>query len=184
MGGRVWTKRELQFLDENADRMSAAQMAKRLHRTRSAVIIKMGRLGIRSFKHSTDLLAANRICEMLGVQSRTVKNWEKHGLEMKDFHSMHVAEQRVLLKFLKEHPDLWNAKRVRNDALFCNQAWYAEKRKTDKEPASLWTDLEIVKAQKLYRKGMRIADIAENVGRSERGVADKIRWMRKKGMIW
>ncbi|WP_447314067.1 hypothetical protein ACNHIR_03645 [Klebsiella michiganensis] len=43
---RMWTRKEIQFVRENAGKMTAQEMGKRINRTRSAICAQANRWGI------------------------------------------------------------------------------------------------------------------------------------------
>ena len=130
------------------------------------------------------MLSTRKVREILGIGGSAINILVRNGLEFKPMYRMYVVEQNTLVRFLKEHPDLWNARRVKDDTIFGNQEWYWRKREIDKKPKRFWTNLEAVAVRRMYCNGMKVADIANKVGRTEQSVSHKIGRMRRNNSLW
>lgn len=180
MAGRKWTEEEIQFLEESAGVYTVAVIGRKLGRSYDSVNQKLLRLGLQGFLKSTDLLTMNQICKMLGVESRTVQVvWHNKGLKIMRKGVYVVCRQEDLIRFLKEHPEAWNASQVQDDSLLMGYDWYKEKRRNDRPRRYFWTPQEVQKMDYLLRKGVPIPEIAKKLGRSESGVIDKLYRRRK-----
>jgi len=188
MGGRPWKKWELEFIEDNADRMLARNMAKKLGRSKEAVLIMMGKLGVSGFRSATDLLTQNKVCEIMGVTTRTVWKWERDGLFFRKNGCFKVVSQKCLVKFLIEHPDLWNAAKVQNEEILIaasgkGRKTFQSKQKQDKTKPYNWTTMEEIRLKRLYQSGISITEIARQMGRSRSSVNYKLSHMRDSGRI-
>lgn len=175
MAGRRWTEEELEILENSIGTYTVATIAKKLGRSFDAVNIKLQRMGLSGFEKSTDLLTMNQLCLMLGVQSRTVKKkWKAKGLHIMRRGNYVVIRQEELIKYLKNHPEDWNATAVTDDSLIMGYPWYKEKRKQDTKESYYWTDAEVSKMKYLRHQGFSIREIAEKMGRSESSIKYKL----------
>lgn len=175
MAGRRWTGEELQTLEDMSGTFTVATIAKRLGRSFDAVNIKLNRLGIAGFEKSTDLLTMNQICIMFGVESRTVKRkWVGNGLRIMRKGNYLVCRQEELLKYLKNHPDDWNAADITDDTLVMGYDWYKEKKKTDRPSQYHWKQSEVNRLKYLRHQGYSIREIAEMMNRSESSIKYKL----------
>lgn len=150
-------------------------IAKRLGRSFDAVNIKLNRMGLVGFEKSTDLLTLNQVCQMLGVQSRTLKGkWARKGFRITHRGNYLVVRQQDLIKYLKDHPEDWNAANIPDDSLIMGFPWYKEKKQTDTKTRYYWTDVEVSKLKYLRHEGYSIREIAEQMGRSESSIKFKL----------
>lgn len=175
MSGRRWTEEELEILESSIGTYTVAVIAKKLGRSFDAVNLKLNRMGLTGFEKSTDMLTMNQVCLMLNVQSRTVKKkWVSKGLRIMRKGNYIAIRQEVLIKYLKEHPEDWNAADIADDSLFIRYPWYKEKRKQDKASQYFWTDADVSKLHCLRYRGYSIREIAEQMGRSESSIKYKL----------
>lgn len=175
MGGRRWTNEELQTLEEMIGTYTVASIARKLGRSFDSVNIKLNRMGLVGFEKSTDLLTLNQVHQMLGVESRTLKGkWTRKGLRILHKGNYLVVKQPELIKYLKNHPEDWNAANIPDDSLIMGYSWYKEKRQTDKKTRYYWTPEEESKLKFLRYQGYSIREIAEQMGRSESSIKFKL----------
>lgn len=175
MAGRRWTKEEIEKLENLSGTYTVASIAKILGRSYIAVNNKIHRLGISGFLGSTDLLTVNQVCQMLGIHYRTLQcKWERKGLKLLHKGNYVVIRQEELIRYMKEHPEDWNAYKIRDDTLFRKYNWYKEKKKTDRPKKYFWTSGEIQKMQYLRHCGFSISEIAKKLGRSESSIKYKL----------
>lgn len=180
MGGRRWTPEELEALEEMIGTYTVAVIAKKLGRSFDAVNIKLNRMGLVGFEKSTDLLTMNQVCQMLGVASRTVKKkWRGKGLQIMRKGSYLAIKQEALIKYLKNHPEDWNAANIPNDSLIMRYPWYKEKKERDTKSQYHWTPEEKSKLWYLRHEGHSIPEIAKKMGRSESSIKYKLYPRRK-----
>lgn len=184
MGGRRWTPEELEVLEEMIGTYTVAVIAKKLGRSFNSVNIKLNRMGLTGFEKSTDLLTMNQVCLMLGVQSRTVKTkWKSKGLQIMRKGNYLAIKQEALIKYLKNHPEDWNAANIPNDSLIMRYPWYKEKKARDTKTQYHWTPEEKSKLWYLRHEGYTIREIAEKMGRSEASIRYKLYPRRKQDGI-
>lgn len=175
MGGRRWTNDEIQTLEDMSGTYTVATIARRLGRSFDSVNLKMNRLGILGFEKSTDLLTMNQLCIMLGVEPRTVKKkWADKGVRIFRKGNYIVVRQEDLIRYLKQHPEDWNAANVPDDTLIMGYAWYKEKKRQDIPTSYYWKTSEKSRLQLLRKQGYSIREIAEKMGRSESSIKYKL----------
>ena len=188
MGGRPWTSEEIEFLKENTDSMLVKDIMKELGRSKAAVLCEMERLGIRGFVASTDLLTQKKVCEIMGVTSRTVHRWERYGLRVKKIGHLRVIRQDKLISFLGKHPDLWNANRVKDNTILtatrtATRAVYASKKLDDQKRPYKWTPTEKQRLKHLYDMGLTYSEMARIMGRSRGACSYQMRMMSDAGIV-
>ena len=175
MGGRRWTKEELEILEDKIGTFTVETIARRLGRSFDAVNIKLNRMGLEGFEKSTDLLTLNQVSQMLGIQYRTLKGkWQSKGLHIMSKGNYLVVSQQELIKYLENHPEDWNAKNIPDDSLIMSFPWYKEKFQTDKKTRYYWTPEEETRLKYLRFRGYSIREIAEQMGRSESSIKFKL----------
>lgn len=162
---RFWTEEEIEQLTILSEKYPLKTVAKILGRSEEAVFLKRQRLGIGGFLQNTDMLSRKAVAGIMGVDSNTIKMWERLGLKAyrRGYNYMH--KQSELVDFLKAHQELWNGKRVCDATIFMNEEWFREKRKSDPRPKSYFVSSEqISRIQHLRDKGLTLSKIAEEVG--------------------
>ena len=167
--------------------MSAKDLGKLLHRSEAAIELKRFRMGIACYHDSTDNLTINQVCAIMGVEHRKVRRWEQHGLPIRNVGVyMCAISQEDLIKFLKRHPDQWDAGKVRDDTLFGRFKWYVEKYEADKKTTKkryYWTEVEEARLKMLYQMGWDKYKISKAVGKNPNAVRCKIRHMIEIGRL-
>ena len=175
MAGRRWTEEELQTLEQMSGAFTVATIAKRLGRSFDAVNIKLNRMGLSGFEKSTDLLTMNQVCQMLGVESRTVKKkWKSKGLRIMRKGNYLTIRQENLIRYLRDHPEDWSAADIVDDGLIMSYPWYKEKRQQDKKRKYFWTPEDVARLRFLRHKGHSIQEIAKLMDRSESSIKYKL----------
>lgn len=181
MSGRRWTEEEIEYLEDAIGSKTVSQIARRLGRSFDSVNLKLNRMGLLGFEKSTDLLTMNQLCIMFGVQSRTVKKkWVGKGLKMGKRGNYLVFRQEEVIRYLKNHPEDWNANDITDDTLIMRYDWYKEKRKTDEKRSYYWNFQDLSTLKILRHQGYSISEIAKQMGRSESSIKYKLYGERRK----
>lgn len=131
MGGRKWTDEELVLLEELTEKYPLETVARRLNRTKEAVFLKRQRIGMGGYMANTDMLTRNTVSKILGIENRTLQYWERKGLKSYRKRPYVMYRQEDIIKYMREHPEDWNAARVTDDTMFMRYNWYKEKRKEE-----------------------------------------------------
>lgn len=174
MGGRAWSQEELIRLEELTEKYPLATVARKLNRSENAVFLKRQRTGIGGFMANTDMLTRNTLSRILGVENRTIQYWERKGLKSVRKKPYVMYRQQDIIRYMKEHPEDWNAARITDDSLFMGYGWYKEKRRADKPNRYNWTESEVSWMKTLRRQGFTIREIAEKMNRSESSIKYKM----------
>ena len=174
MGGRAWSQEELIRLEELTETYPLATVARKLNRSENAVFLKRQRLGIGGFIANTDMLTRNTLSRILGVENRTIQYWERKGLKSVRKNPYVMYRQQDIIRYMKEHPEDWNAARVTDDTLFMQYPWFKEKRKNDISHKYNWTQTEVSQMKMLRKQGFTIREIAEKMNRSESSIKYKL----------
>ena len=180
MAGRRWTKEEEEMLMDNWGKLSIETIAKRINRTVDAVELKGRRLqlGWQMTAYST-----TEVSNVLGINYRTVYNYMKSGIieAKKDKTKMkrYFSTEKQIKKFMREHQDLWDTRKININLYNRKPKWYLEKEKADREKNTKimkrYSDLEIKIAIDRYRRGYTYEEIALEVGRTSSSVYKKLR---------
>ena len=112
MGGRAWSQEELIRLEELTETYPLATVARKLNRSENAVFLKRQWTGIGGFMANTDMLTRNTLSRILGVENRTLQYWERKGLKSVRKNPYVMYRQQDIIRYMKEHPEDWNAARV------------------------------------------------------------------------
>lgn len=177
---REWTSQEeKKFARDWANgEVSMNIMEKKYKRTENALKIKANRMGLGARPYNVEFLSATTISEEMGVSLDKVYNWCKDGLKRHRNHSgkvKYVININDLLRYLKNHQDVFNASGI-SEYLFVDEPqWLKDKRVRDAEeyavnqrlPYSNQDDKDIVLMNKL---GKQDSEIAKAIGRSSEAV--------------
>lgn len=175
MGGKAWTEDEIIKLQDMAGTYTVATIAKKLGRSFNSVNCKIGRMGLSGFEKSTDFITMHQLCLMFGVESRTVKKkWKSKGLRIMKKGYYIVIRQENLVRYLKEHPEDWNATKVTDDSLIMAYPWYKAKKRSDTRECYHWSPEDISRLYFLRHEGYSIREIAEKMERSQSSIKYKL----------
>lgn len=174
-----WTKEEEEHLRILCETKTDGGAARILKRSRSSVRCKRIRMGITSYTDQTEKINATQISELVGVDKSSItKTWVKKGFNLQLVGGYKVASEEQLVKFMKEHPQLWKASKC-DYYFFCRYKWFKDR--LEREKAGLeqydrykdfrrWTDKEISRVRMFKQKGLSHEEIAKKVGRSKQAI--------------
>jgi hypothetical protein len=189
-GSRNWTEREIEYLEDKWGYKSVNAMARSLNRSPVAVILKAKRLGKTSIYTSGDYLSANRVARLMKVDIHTVTDYwiAKKGLKcsrkpMRLKRRIIIIRLDDLVDFLKNHPGLWDSRKLVLHGLGFEYEWLRGKRILDRfEPSrklKLWTKAEDARALFLfYSQNKSLKEVSEIMGRSKGGVERRLSRIR------
>lgn len=127
MDRKRWTQAELDLLERLVGRLSAATIAKRLHRPESSVVNKLKRLG--SSRRVREGYTMRDLEQCLGEDHRKISAWiasgwlpdrlqgtKRHDGNGRDIHRI---REKDILAFIKQHPQELNLGKV-------DQVWFLD----------------------------------------------------------
>lgn len=182
-----WTPEEVERLIELRDKYTKSDIARLLNRTPSSVNNKIQELELGGLMDNTDRWTFKQITEAIGAGSGVVhKTWVKHGLKFVKRGTFCLVKEEDLLKFMKMHPELWDASKC-DYYLFYQYPWFIEKLKKDKQTpvehrGYYWTNYQKQQFELLARKGYTHRQIAEVIGKTKRAVDHYSAKMARKGI--
>lgn len=187
MAGRRWTEEELAYLEEKADSKSTYAIAKELNRSYHSVNLKASRMGIPLFNNSTEMLSTFAIANMMDVDAKAVNRWHRYGLKYKRINGRQMHKQDNLVKFLKDHQDLWDATRG-EPYIVSMYPWFKEKYKKDlakkkefPERNKNWSTTDMQTLVYLREHGWSYRQLAERYGKTASACKQKYCDLKKKG---
>lgn len=152
--GANWSQEELDYLAEMWGEKTVPEIARHLGRSIDAVKVKSTRLGYTGQKWYGEMMSARKVSELLGVDVHTVCDYwiPKCGLKGKP-KRLGISKKKTtiimfedLLKWLENHQDLWDSRRLELYALGMEYDWLTKKRKDDAarpaRKAQKWTAQE------------------------------------------
>ena len=185
---RPWTPEEVEHLIELRDKYTKSDIARLLKRSPASISNKVCELELGGLMDNTDRWTFQQITDAVGCSIGVVhKTWVKHGLKFVKRGYFCLVEESELLRFMKTHPDLWNA--VKCDYyLFYKYPWFIEKLEKDKQvPVGqrgyYWTDYQKQQFEVLVRKGYTYKQIAEAIGKTKSAVAHYGQKMGRKVIV-
>lgn len=79
---RVWTKEDLEYLENKFGTSTVKAIAKHLKKSEDAIIIKAKRLGLGGITIASEFLNANQLASAIGIDRKTIHRWiNKEGLK-------------------------------------------------------------------------------------------------------
>ena len=185
---KPWTKEEEEHLKNLCGTRTDGEIAKIMHRTKSSVKSKRLALGIPAFLELTDKLLLIQIAELVGIEQSIIgKTWFKKGLPYKKHGVYKMVSEEQLLKFMKEHPELWKASEC-DYYFFCRYQWFREKLESEKKGIDKgnhyrnrrnWTAREVSRMKMLLKRGLTHIEVAEELGRTLQAVDHKIMQLKR-----
>ena len=182
---KKWTESEIEYLKERWGSATPNVIAKELGRTTAAVIVKSKVLNLGSFLENSEYLNSHSITKMMGIDSHVIqRTWKKYGFKMK---KQRIRGNKVfevitlddLMKWLRNHQELWDSRKIPEYGLGTEPEWLREKREKDKllpakSRGTKYTPAEDNKIVMMYRLGKTQAEIGRELGRSEASVNARI----------
>lgn len=157
------------------EKYTKADIAKKLKRTPSSISNKVRELKLGGLLDNTEMWTFSMIAEAVGMDRSSIGNtWVKHGLKYVKRKSFCLVTEKELLRFMKEHPERWNATKC-DYYLFYKYPWFIEKYEKEKgiQPkgkGKMWSDYEKQQFHMMKRRGYTHKQIAEAIGRTKLAV--------------
>ncbi len=137
----TWTKEEDELLEEMWGTSTPQSIASKVGRSTVAVIQRVKVRNLGAFTEVGVYINRNQAAQMVGVDYKVLtRNWEaNHGLCFKqkkvrsDMKSQYLIKLENFIKWLKNHQELWDSRKMEPYALGIEPEWLADKRKRDSE---------------------------------------------------
>ena len=182
---RKWTPGEIEYLKDRWGTDTPNQIAKELGRTTTAIIVKSKVLSLGSFLDNSEYLNSFQITQLMGIDSHVIKRtWKNHGFKMRKRRirgnkQFEVITLEEFVKWLKEHQELWDSRKIPEYGLGTEPEWLKEKRRLDellpaKSRGTKYTPAEDNKLVMMCRMGKTQAEIAAALGRTESSVNARV----------
>lgn len=188
-----WTKKEIEYLNENWGMTTLAHLSKRLKRTMIGVALKAKRMDFGPSSRADEYITASQVAVLLAVDGHTVKRWiKKHDLKITRkvllFKTrFYLIKLPDLCKWLKNNQDKFDSRKIELYSLGHEPPWLKMKRIKDKKLAKnrfkIWTNLEVQRLIISY-KNMRYKEIAQLLDRSYDSIDRKIYKLRRQRIIF
>lgn len=187
--GKNWTREEEEQLAEEWGMYSADTIAKRLGRTRDAVIVRVARLGLGAHLENSAMISFNVLIKELGfsggyewqLQKFTEAGLKIHMQRVKDC-SFRMVDIDEFWEFAEKNKHLIDFSRLEENALGAEPAWVKAKRTEDfkrkcvvKPHNAKWTeaeDKELLRLLRTYR--YTYPEIADRLRRSEGAIQRRV----------
>ena len=187
--GSPWLDQQERYIRDIWGRQTIPEMAEFLGRTVTAVSIKAKRLGLRGQVRTGEMITANAAAEILGVDGHAVCDYWmlKCGLNGWTLtrgngeRTVTVIYRTDLRRWLKEHPELWDSRRLAPGALWKKEPkWLQAKREADAQLPprrfAKWTPEEDAKLLALLEQGgLSYRQLGNAMGRSDRSIIQRVR---------
>lgn len=174
-GRKKWTPEEEELLKKLSQKYTKSDIAKKLGRSTSSITNKKKQLGIGFMMELTDLWNFNQLSDAVGKSMGSVnKSWVANGLKFVKRGCYCLVEEKEVLRFMQEHPNLWDATKC-DYYLFYQYPWFIKKLEEDrKKPANakkyFWTDYEKSILVTLKKRGLSHKEIAKRLGRTKKAI--------------
>lgn len=182
---RAWTEEEVERLIDLRNRYTKSDIARMMKRSAASIQNKVRELELGGLLDNTDKWTFAEAGDALGL-SRGVLNrtWVKHGLKFVKRGTYCLVEEKELVRFMQEHPDMWDATKC-DYYLFYKYPWFLEKLEEDKKvPVEnrgfYWTDYQKQQFLILRKRGFTYKQIGIAIGKTERAVKHHSIKLRRK----
>lgn len=186
---KKWTREEEEQLAEEWGMYSADAIAKRLGRTRNAVVVRVARLGLGAHLENSAMISFNVLIKELGflggyewqLQKLTEAGLKIHMQRVKDC-SFRMVDIDEFWEFAENNKHLIDFSRLEENALGAEPDWVKAKRTEDfkrkcvvKPHNAKWTeaeDKELLRLLRTYR--YTYPEIADRLRRSEGAIQRRV----------
>ena len=186
----TWTDEEIETLKNLWGEKTPDAIGRILGRSTGGIIGKAKLLHLGSYLQSSEYLSMHQVTEILGVDSHVpVRTWiPKYKMpfvrrRIRGNLLFRVIRLEDLMKWLKDNPEAWDARKVKPYALGTEPPWLKEKRaadnaRTEKPTGTKYTSAETsaIRIGRSARKSYK--EIGARIGRSAASVqarADRLR---------
>lgn len=183
----TWTAEEDELLEDMWGTKPPQSIAQKLGRSTEAVIQRVKKKQLGTFTEVGVYINRHQAAQMVGVDYKVLpRNWEvNHGLHLmkkkvrSDKRAQYLIKLEDFIKWLKNHQDLWDSRRMEPYALGYEPEWLVEKRKRDNERTNKlrgtkYTPEEDALIISCLKKNMTQKEIGERLHRSESSVNARI----------
>ncbi|MED1125307.1 hypothetical protein [Bacillus atrophaeus] len=183
--GKLWSKEEIDFLQERWGSVSIKRIAKNLNRTTNAVKTKAQRIGLGDARTHYDGITAYQLSLALNVSYSTIKSWiDKHDFPVKQ--KLFAEKERVNVvsyddfwKWAENHKQMIDFSKVEPLILGAEPEWVEVKRGADKirkKNVSPWTKEEENKLRGMVNSYQyTYPEIAKALGRTEGAIKRRLK---------
>ena len=194
---RLWTPEDLDALRRGWGYKPLSGLAKELRRTECAVTTMAHKIGLGPVYASSDDIPLAQFCRDTGMsRERITKTWAiKYDFPLKSVKPgkrriYHYVDNNKILKWLKNHQDLFDASKIPMFYFGQEPKWLKAKRIADRpkygEPPTKpnegkWSQEEIDRAVYMFNAGIDYDGIAKTLNRTRRAVRAKLNRM---GVSW
>ena len=193
-GGRLWTKEEDLYLEDNVGTLKLQTLAKRLGRTLPAVESRILFLGIANTKLMSGRVTANELASALKIDSHAVKRWiQNHGLKAvnkatRTEAKFHLIDINDFWRWAEANKEKINFSKIETDILAPEPNWVNEQRKIDsieipKKHRKPWDEKETQRLIELFNQGCCLEEIAQILNRTEKGIQRKISRLKEQRLL-
>lgn len=185
----VWTSEEDEILMNKWGKMKLENLSKKLCRSVKSIEHRAIFLGLGGMYETGDFLLSSDIAKIMGVHRSTVSNWtSKFGLKHEKI--CFKSQPRIKItyedffKWLEENQHRWDSRDMDTYIFEKEPSWLQEKIKSDNQKrkrGKLLTPYEVNEVVNMYKKGMKIGDIAKEFKVGRDVINHKIIELRNKG---
>lgn len=177
MSGKHWTAEEIDYLKENYGMAQMETITRDLGRSYNAICLKAQRLGLGSRDSAGETLSLSEVGRMVGVPYNSISQyWIPKGLKVARFDGHVQIRPKNLVKFMKSHPQLYDARKC-DPIYFSQYKWFRDKKAAEIQSNTIvmkkWTENDISQLEFGIKKGDSYETIAKRLNRSVASVKGK-----------
>jgi len=180
---RIWTKEDVEYLQEKFGILSLKIIAKHLGKTEYAIVGKAKRAGLGGVLNASELLNAAQLAKALGVDRGTIERWikEVNLKAVKRVLSKKRAFWRIRIddfwEWAKEHESLINWSKFEKNSMGKEPKWTDTSRKNyssrPKRECEKWTNNENNALEMYWNAGKKVNEIADILNRTSGAIINK-----------
>ena len=189
-----WSEKDVEYLRESWGNANIICIKSKLKRSREAIKIKATRLGLGgATTNSYKFITANKASTILNCDRKKVLQWIYDGklkakyMAITKERKMWCIEFEDFIEFLRLNQNKWDSKKVEQYALGFEFDWLIEKRQKDANkifPQNLYSIEDEIKINEMIQNNCTYKQIAKELKRTEKGIANKVVRMYKRGKLW
>lgn len=174
MGGRNWTQKEKDYLEDNWGLIATKTIASKLNRTVKSIKHQAERMNLGEVWNNTDGIPLRDVADLVGKTPNAIYcTWiGRYGLKTTKIHyCLKVVSDKELARFMREHLNLWTPSKC-DSVYFGEYEWFnraldEERQQTIKSARTKWNQGDTEMLNTLRRRGLTFKEISKKLNRTE-----------------
>ena len=179
MGGKRWSKEDLNYLQDSWYHVSTKYIANKLKRTESSVSTMAYKLGLSTKMMYYSVYEASL---MLGVSkakiNRNIVQGKLKAYKDRTLHKRYSIKEEDLKEWMINNQDSWDSRKLTINFFNSNEEWFKAKVEKDKKKSikkgKTYTADEDKAIVYMYRHNYSTFEIAKQLGRDKKSIQNRL----------